>query len=156
MTDEDIIIIKKDGRKEKFIKEKIIKGVSRAGAKEHAEYIAEQIAKEIKGKKEIFSSSIREMVVNHLHKIDSALAKEYEKFQKAVRAMLKNEEYIENKLKLLIGENGDIKSVYGGFHIIVTKPEMFDFKGVFQELLNANQSISIEKTNDNKIKIVSK
>ncbi|MEM3373290.1 MAG: ATP cone domain-containing protein [Candidatus Anstonellales archaeon] len=151
-----IIVIKKDGSRENFSIQKLIRGMVRAGLQKHfAEEIADKIVKMNSHLSEIHSADLRAQVINHIREIDAKLAEEYSMFQKSIRNLAKNEEYVENKLKLLVGNAGNVMSVYGGFHIIVNDPDEFDYHGVFLELLNSSQSISIEKENE-KIKIVSK
>ncbi len=57
-------------------------------------------------------------------------------------------EFLENKLSKLVAGAGEVKSVYGGFSIRVTKERAFDYAGVFHALLEAGQLISIEKQDD--------
>ncbi len=73
----DITVIKKDGKKERFDGEKIIRGVSKACHKrnvslEQIESLADDIEKELinSGKMEVPSSLIGEMVMEKLAKID--------------------------------------------------------------------------------------
>lgn len=150
------IVVKKDGTREKFSRQKLIRGMVRAGLQRHfSEEIADKVVKNNSHLSEILSADIRAQVINHIREIDAKLAEEYSMFQKSIRNLAKNEQYIENKLKLLVGNAGNVRSVYGGFHIIVNDPDEFDYHGVFLELLNSSQSISIEKEKE-KIKIVSK
>jgi len=75
---EDIYVIKKDNRREKFSREKLENGIHRAFEKRPVENekirkmineIEEQIRK--KGKKEIKSSEIGELVIKKIKKIDN-------------------------------------------------------------------------------------
>ncbi len=60
----------------------------------------------------------------------------------------KNEEFLENRLKSLIGSSGELRSLYGGFEILITK-KGFDYVGVLQELLGANLTVNVEKRDGN-------
>ncbi|MCX8166696.1 MAG: ATP cone domain-containing protein [Candidatus Micrarchaeota archaeon] len=149
-------VIKKDGTREKFSRAKLVRGMIRAGLQKHiAEEIADKVQLKLTDKSEISSSWIRQEVISLIREIDTKLAEEFAMFQKSIRNLAKNEQYIETKLRLLVGSAGEVKSVYGGFHIIVNDPDEFDFYGVFLELLRYSQSIQIEADND-KLKIVSK
>ena len=73
----DLWVIKKDGRREKFNREKLEKGVERAFekrlvAKEKIDKMINEIEEQLrrKGKKEIKSSEIGEIVIKKLKKID--------------------------------------------------------------------------------------
>lgn len=78
IAEEDLYVIKKDGRREKFSREKLENGINRAFEKRPVEEkkiekmineIEEQIRK--KGKKEIKTSEIGELVMKKIKKIDN-------------------------------------------------------------------------------------
>ena len=73
----DVYVVKKDGRREKFSKEKLSSGVERAFEKrpvkkENIEKMINEIAEELmrRGRKEIKSSSIGELVMKKMKKLD--------------------------------------------------------------------------------------
>jgi len=73
----EVYVIKRDGRKEEFNEEKLRKGIKLALEKrpvgeEQVEKIVRDIKARIrrKGKKEIESKDIGDMVINHLRKVD--------------------------------------------------------------------------------------
>ncbi len=89
---EDIYVIKKDNRREKFSKEKLEAGIYRAFekrpvAKEKIDKMINEIEEQIrrKGKKEIKSSEIGELVMKKIKKIDNVayirFASVYREFQ---------------------------------------------------------------------------
>jgi len=151
----EIVVIKRDGRKEKYDRKKIENALKRAGLKKGISKIVAAVEKNLSRKKEVESSFIRELILRELQAMDAEIARSFGNFKKVMRAVSGGELFLENRLMQLIGKSGEIKSVYGGFHIIVTKPEVFDYTGVFNELLKANQHICVEKTNG-KIKIIAK
>ncbi|HJX49840.1 MAG TPA: transcriptional regulator NrdR [Candidatus Nanoarchaeia archaeon] len=78
ISHEDLYVIKKDGRREKFEREKLKKGIEKAFekrpiSKEKIEKIVDDIEDALrkKGKKEINSSLIGEMVIKKIKKIDN-------------------------------------------------------------------------------------
>ncbi len=151
----DVLVVKKDGRVERFDKNKMENAISRAGAPSLAKEIAANVEKTVSKRKQVQSSELREMAIKQLQEKDDETAKKFTGFQKAARKLSSRDDFIENRLDELVGNRGKVECVYGGFHITVTKPESFDFRGVFLELLNANQSISIEKENGH-LKIITK
>jgi len=75
---EDIYIIKKDGRREKFVREKLEKGIEKAFekrpiSKEKINKMINELEEQIrkKGKKEINSSIIGNLIIKKLKKIDN-------------------------------------------------------------------------------------
>ncbi len=73
----NVMVIKRDGRREKFDRDKIIKGMMKACEKrsislEVIEDVATQIEEKIRkeGKKEVSSEYIGKLVMDHLKKID--------------------------------------------------------------------------------------
>ncbi|NUN11130.1 hypothetical protein HUU53_00605 [Candidatus Micrarchaeota archaeon] len=148
-------VIKKNGRTEEFDKTKLKKSITNAGAGKLASKITLLIEKEL-GKSDLIPShKIRELVIKHLQEDAGPIANEYAAFEKAVRKIVKREDFLVNRLIQLIGKSGSFNSVYGGFQIAVKDKNAFDFSGVFEELLAAGQSISIESI-DGKLVIVSK
>ena len=78
VSDNGLYVIKKDGRKERFDKEKIEKGIEKAFEKrpiekEKIEKMVNEIEEQIrrKGKKEIKSSTIGELVIKKIKKVDN-------------------------------------------------------------------------------------
>jgi len=141
----DMEVIKKDGRIEEFNKKKIEAALLRCGEKKYAKKIANEIEKKLKGIKKVQSSLIREYVIKELQKTNEESLKNFISFQKTIRKLSKQEDYLENRLRDLVGEFGIVEGVYGGFRITVKKPEKFDYFGVFSEILkNSNLSVSLE------------
>ena len=75
---EDIYLIKKDGRREKFSREKLEAGINRAFekrpvAKEKIEKMINEIEEQLMkmGKKEVKSSTVGELVMKKIKKIDN-------------------------------------------------------------------------------------
>lgn len=75
---EDLYVIKKDGRREKFIREKLENGINlafekRPVEKEKIAQISEEIEEQLrkKGKKEIKTSEIGEMVMKKIKRLDN-------------------------------------------------------------------------------------
>jgi len=151
----DTVVIKKDGRKEKFDKKKIERALGRAGMGEGAGKVASSVAKKVSRKKEVHSGSIRDLVASELHSLDKRLAECYLGFRKAVRKLTEGEVFLENRLAQIAGKHGKVKCVYGGFHINITDPESFDYKGVFMELLNSKHTVRVELV-EGKLRIVTK
>jgi transcriptional repressor NrdR len=78
ISKEDIVVTKKDGRREKFEREKLESGINRAFEKrpipkEKVDKIINEIEEQIrkKGKKEIKTSDIGEIVMKKIKKIDN-------------------------------------------------------------------------------------
>jgi predicted nuclease with TOPRIM domain len=138
-------VIKKDGRIEGFDKKKIEAAVARSGAKRYARKIADMVERKLSGQSEIPSSLIREMVIRKLQEYSKRKAQDFANFQKKIRRLSSNENNLENLLRSLVGKNGEVEAVYGGFRITVKNPEVFDYFGVLHEILkNSNFSISVE------------
>ncbi|MDO8467927.1 MAG: transcriptional regulator NrdR [Nanoarchaeota archaeon] len=75
---DDIFVIKKDGRREQFLREKLQNGIYRAFekrpvAKDKIDKIVQEIEEQIRkmGKKEVKSSTIGEMAIRKIKKIDN-------------------------------------------------------------------------------------
>ena len=88
----DIMIVKKDGRRELFVREKLEKGVNKAFekrpvSKEKVDKIISQIEEQLrkKGKREIKSSTIGETIMKKIKKLDNVayirFASVYRNFQ---------------------------------------------------------------------------
>jgi transcriptional repressor NrdR len=78
LENENLYLIKKDGRKEKFDSEKITRGLKRAFekreiSKEKIEKLSSEIEEQLrrKGKKEIESSIVGELIMKKIKKIDN-------------------------------------------------------------------------------------
>lgn len=151
----DTVVVKKDGRRQKFDRRKIERALSRAGVRKGAERIASSIEKRLAGKSEVSSGTIREMVASELQALDRRLEEAYLNFRKAVRKLTQGEQFLENRLAEIVGENGEVKCVYGGFHIYIRNPDMFDYSGVFHELLAAKHTVRVELS-EGRLRIVTK
>lgn len=151
----DIVVIKKNGRREKFDKGKIRRALKRAGMKRGSEKIAASVEKKLAGEKEVHSGSIRDMVTAELHELDHKLEECYSSFRKTMRKLSEGEQFMENRLAHIAGKHGDVRCVYGGFHINISEPESFDYAGVFMELLKSNHTVRVELV-DGKLRIVTK
>lgn len=151
----DTIVVKRNGSRQKFDKKKIEEALGRAGMKKGAGKIASSVAKKVAGEKEIYSGLIRNLVAAELQALDKKLAESYSSFRKAVRKLTEGEVFLENRLAHIVGKHGEVKCVYGGFHIDITDPELFDYRGVLMELLNAKHSVRVELA-EGKLRIVTK
>ena len=79
-------VIKKDGRKEDFIQEKIVVSALKTGASvDVARTIADKIKKETN--KEISTSEIRESVLHELHKNNPEWSKSWISYDKGVKRL---------------------------------------------------------------------
>lgn len=58
------------------------------------------------------------------------------------------------KLKKMIGDAGEVKSVYGGFEIRVSKPDVFPWHKLIDHLIGIGQHVWVKKEKK-KIYIVS-
>lgn len=74
----DLYVIKKDGRREKFIREKLVEGIEKAFekrpvAKEKINKMINEIEEQLrkKGKKEIKSSTIGGLIMKKIKKLDN-------------------------------------------------------------------------------------
>ena len=82
-------VIKKDGRKEDFIQEKIVVSALKSGASvDVARIIADKIKKGTN--KEISTSKIRESVLHELHKHNPAWSKRWISYDKSVKRLYKH------------------------------------------------------------------
>jgi transcriptional repressor NrdR len=82
-------VIKKDGRKEDFIQEKIVVSALKTGASiDVARIIADNIQKETN--KEISTSKIRESVLHELHKHNPEWSKRWISYDKSVKRLYKH------------------------------------------------------------------
>jgi len=52
---------------------------------------------------------------------------------------------VEERLRKLAGDTGEVNSVYGGFEIRVLKPNLFPWYGVINLLIEIGQEIWIDK-----------
>lgn len=50
------------------------------------------------------------------------------------------------RLKDMVGDTGDVNSVYGGFEIRIVKPTLFPWYKVFNQLIEIGQEVWISKT----------
>ncbi|MCX8198228.1 MAG: ATP cone domain-containing protein [Candidatus Micrarchaeota archaeon] len=138
-------VIKKDGRVQDFDVKKIERALVRSGEKKHAKRIAKLVEKKLEGKEEVASSIIREMVIKELQACKECKAENFANFQKTIRKLSSQEEYLENRLRDLAGEDGVVEGVYGGFRITVKNPDGFDYCGVLMEILKTSKfSINVE------------
>ncbi|MCX8197117.1 MAG: ATP cone domain-containing protein [Candidatus Micrarchaeota archaeon] len=149
-------VIKKDGRIQEFDVKKIESALIRSGEKKHAKRIANEVAKKLKGKEQVQSSLIRELVIAELQACKECRAENFINFRKVVRKLSSQDEYLENRIRDLVGADGKVEGVYGGFRIRVDDPDDFDFCGVFMELLRTSKfSVSVEMQ-DGRIVIVAR
>ena len=82
-------VIKKDGRKEDFIKEKIVVSALKTGAPaDVARTIADKIQKE--PNKDITTSDIRESVLHELHKHNPEWSKRWISYDKGIKRLYKH------------------------------------------------------------------
>ena len=82
-------VIKKDGRKEDFIKEKIVVSTLKTGAPvDVARTIADKIQKETN--KDITTSDIRESVLHELHKHNPEWSKRWISYDKGIKRLYKH------------------------------------------------------------------
>jgi len=82
-------VIKKDGRKEDFIKEKIVVSALKTGAPaDVARTIADKIQKETN--KDITTSDIRESVLQELHKHNPEWSKRWISYDKGIKRLYKH------------------------------------------------------------------
>jgi transcriptional regulator NrdR family protein len=82
-------VIKKDGRKEDFIQEKIVVSALKTGASaDVARTIADKIQKETN--KEISTTKIRESVLHELHKHNPEWSKRWISYDKGVKRLYKH------------------------------------------------------------------
>ena len=82
-------VIKKDGSKEDFIREKIVVSALKTGASiDVARTIADKIKKETN--KEIPTSKIRESVLHELHKHNPEWSKRWISYDKGVKRLYKH------------------------------------------------------------------
>jgi len=82
-------VIKKDGRKEDFIKEKIVVSALKTGAPaDVARTIADKIQKETN--KDITTSDIRESVLHELHKHNPEWSKRWISYDKGIKRLYKH------------------------------------------------------------------
>ncbi len=147
-------VVKRNGDKEKFNKKKIADGIAKAGFPKLGEKISKIVVKELKAKEEVNTNEIREIVVRELQKEGEKTASQFASFKEGLRALSQNEEFLENRLKSLVGNSGELRSLYGGFEILI-KETGFDYAGVFKELLNLNLSVTVEQRGE-KIAIIAK
>ena len=82
-------VIKKDGRKEDFIKEKIVVSAMKTGASmDVARTIADKLQKETN--KEITTSEIRESVLHELHRHNQEWSRRWISYDKGVKRLFKH------------------------------------------------------------------
>ena len=82
-------VIKKDGRKEDFIQEKIVVSALKTGASvDVARIIADKIQKETN--KEISTTKIRESVLHELHKHNPEWSKRWISYDKGIKRLYKH------------------------------------------------------------------
>ena len=61
----------------------------------------------------------------------------------------------EEQLKRIVKDTGEVNSVYGGFEITVSKPALFPWYKIFNQLIDINQEVWLNKV-EGKINITSK
>ncbi|MEM2948757.1 MAG: ATP cone domain-containing protein [Candidatus Anstonellales archaeon] len=149
-------VIKRDGRIEKFSKEKMVRAIVNAGAKlNDAKAIADRAEKEFGKREKISSSELRRFVISELEKLEKDIAKRFAEFVKVKREIAKTEEF-DKKLVALCGESGVVRHVYGGYEIEINDEIVFDYSAVFLELIRIRKmKVSIEER-DGKIVIIAR
>ncbi|MCX8175536.1 MAG: ATP cone domain-containing protein [Candidatus Micrarchaeota archaeon] len=138
-------VIKKDGRLQEFDRKKIEIAIARSGEKKHARRIAQKVERRLRGRNEVPTSVIRDLVIAELQACKECKAENFANFRKAIRQLSSRDEYLENRIRDLVGKNGVVEGVYGGFRITVKKPDEFDYCGVLMEILKTSKfSVNIE------------
>jgi hypothetical protein len=61
----------------------------------------------------------------------------------------------EEQLKRIVKDTGEVNSVYGGFEIKVSKPALFPWYKIFNQLIDIDQEVWLNKV-EGKINITSK
>jgi len=61
----------------------------------------------------------------------------------------------EEQLKKIVKDTGEVNSVYGGFEIRVSKPVLFPWYKIFNQLIDIDQEVWLNKV-EGKINITSK
>lgn len=61
----------------------------------------------------------------------------------------------EERLKRIVKDTGEVSSIYGGFEIKVSKPTLFPWFKIFNQLIDIDQEIWINKE-EGKINITSR
>ena len=61
----------------------------------------------------------------------------------------------EEQLKRIVKDTGEVNSVYGGFEIKVSKPALFPWDKIFNQLIDIDQEVWLNKV-EGKINITSK
>lgn len=61
----------------------------------------------------------------------------------------------EERLKKIVKDTGKVNSVYGGFEIKVSKPALFPWYKIFNQLIEIGQEVWISRM-EGKISIISK
>ncbi len=138
-------VIKRDGRLQDFDGKKIEVALLRSGEKKHARRIAEKVWRKLRGKKEVPSSIIRENVIKELQSCKECKAHNFSGFRKTIRKLSSMDDQLENRIRDLVGKNGTVEGVYGGFKITVKKPDEFDYCGVLVEILKSSKfNVNVE------------
>lgn len=103
----ELVVIKKDGRREKFSREKIMRGIERACEKrpisvEKINEIVDEIEAELrrKDRNEVLSSEIGELVMEKLKKLDEVA---YVRFASVYRAFADVSSFVKEVEELLKG-----------------------------------------------------
>ncbi len=146
-----LIVKKRDCRSEPFQIEKIEKGLVRAGTGSLlATDLAKAIAGEFSGKKYVESREIRDSVIFRLGKKEAGLADRFSKYKKIKEKISEGEPILKERLFVLCGHMGILRSTYGGFEIEVIKEteNSFDYSAIFMEAGNSRMTVLIECRND--------
>lgn len=138
-------VIKRDGRLQEFDRKKIAAALERSGEKKHARRISEKVERKMRGKKEVPTSIVREAVIKELQACKECKAHNFANFQKTIRKLSSRDDFLENRIRDLVGKNGLVEGVYGGYRITVKKPDDFDYCGVLSEILGSSRfSVNVE------------
>lgn len=145
VEDLPVMIVKKDGRREEFIRAKILAGIKKACEKRaismgQIEDLVDNIERELRdlNDKEIPSRVVGEKIMEHLHRLDDVA---YVRFASVYREFSSVDDFIDALKKLGTLNQQNIESQDFGREIIDEEPIS---RGVFEsaesELLISNQS----------------
>lgn len=132
-------VLKKSGKIQDFDEKKIVSALIRSGEKKHAKKIASKVAKKLKRREEVPSAHVREEVIRELQACRECKVENFANFQKTIRNLSKGEEFLENRLRSIVGKCGKVEGVYGGFKITVLDEKEFDYCGVLREILGTSK-----------------
>lgn len=144
------MVKKRDGRSEPFQIEKVEKGLVRAGATSLlATEIAKAVSKEFSEKGYVESREIRDRVVFLLEKKEAKITEKFSKYKKIREKISEGEPILKERLFVLCGHMGILRSTYGGFEIEVMKEteNSFDYSAIFREAGHSKMTVLVECRN---------